>query len=122
MANLRGATKIHNNAALANGVATTKYAYVGSAVNVAVYIISDTTTTMILQATTKSDGTVSAGMNTDLSSSTWCNLSGYDNITVTANIPLVLNISPFAPQYVRALNKSGGTNIVALTVLVEASG
>jgi hypothetical protein len=122
MAQLRGQTVLWNAATVNPGSTPSLYSavgYVGPGPYVAIYITANQSGTYAIQAGVNATG-VEAGRNAWNGASLpdggllWFPYTRPDGnetaISVVANTPVCIDLSPFAPQIVRLLRTDGGTS------------
>jgi hypothetical protein len=120
VASLRGAQPIWKSFAVGGtgaGTDLSPLVNIGVGVNVAVFVKNETATsaTFKLQCSVPAGGQVGAGMN--IAPDTWYDYTKPGGTVITLVVPgntqLMVDLSPFSPEYLRLANTSGATTVSA---------
>jgi hypothetical protein len=116
MASLRG-SQVLWTAQTVNQNDTSPEAFVGTATNVVVMIKNTGANAATFKIQVAAPAAVSAGRNTDPVSTEWYDLSGQTAIAVAVGAQVAVNLSPFAPPYLR-LNRTDATGVTTISASV----
>ena len=114
MPRVRGATALWKNVAVSAG-GFSKPGSVGTAPYVAVFIENNGATPTIIDVQSAGMIVPIAGENADLTNLPWYDYVGFDTVTVPVGAKVCIDLSIYAPQYLR-LKSSAATTLTATMV------